>query len=450
MQEGEDLKGGFLEELQEELANKESEIERLKELLENAKENEGTAQIENNKENELPLVLKVDQLERELVEKLDLISSMERQLSKIQDTLKQKEEELSRKSSILDQSSYRENELRQKLEEAEDKIQETEKKAGQLLSGAFDDNVNKAEEIDKLKRELQVKENTFNVLKAEYEKLKAKVRKYKADEESRVKDLQQRICELESGDGGATSALLTLNQSSLNKAKTESARAAVRKTESAYRKAIGDYTTSVHKMVAVFRERLVELVDFMQHLFALENEGVLDFSSMSENMRDALHQSMEKSRRLSQDVGNLSSILEDPNDTQRSFAGVRPTGAEIPDFPYPDISFDEVDSEAPAVTGRTVPLEDYETIVEELKENVKAKVTAESKLENLLKKYPELEEKSNVSSESYHAYETAPNNDENNEVWSQPDREESRKRMQGLARSKIPVKTSNKKKVRPS
>ncbi len=122
----------------------------------------------------------------------------------------------------------------------------------------------------------------------------------------------------------------------------EGAKQALNRANDAYSKAARDYTESVSDILEVLRQRLIDLVDFLQHLLSLESDGLLDFSAMSFSMREALHRSIEEGRRLSQrlTVARESSFFEDVNETQRSEAADKDDISEnfvIPQFKLPEV-----------------------------------------------------------------------------------------------------------------
>ncbi len=59
--------------------------------------------------------------------------------------------------------------------------------------------------------------------------------------------------------------------------------------DSAYAAAAKQHSAKCKRTLSILAKRLSEMIDFLAHLFALEQSGTLDFSAMSESMREHMH-----------------------------------------------------------------------------------------------------------------------------------------------------------------
>ena len=82
-----------------------------------------------------------------------------------------------------------------------------------------------------------------------------------------------------------------------NAAMQSGAKMALEKANSAFSAAAFEYETSVRSTLDVLRQRVSELVDFMEKLFGSGGDGLLDSSMMTTSFKDALRRSIEEGRR---------------------------------------------------------------------------------------------------------------------------------------------------------
>ena len=444
---------------------------------------------------------KINELQEQVEMKMDHVQELQQELEEIQERLKEKEEECSRKSSLLNQSTAKLNtqieDLQQMVQEKDVKIAELKEEVTKnqlLVKGVMDASVEQVRSNEKMAKELALRDRALQVLKTEYESLKKRHRA-KGNSSSlsndslnnqeaaetivkltgQVDELKRALDEAKAKATAAPSSSshsgrdedpsdlkrkIALLQEELGHTKAvaakRGARKALEKAKAEFYASAEKYDANMRYVVEMTKKRLRELVDFITQLLSMENEGLLDFSSMSVEMRDALNHSLNESRRLSQSLSQsmMISSPEDLNETQKSSIQ---NIIELPEFVLPNIEEEHLLSEEE--TGYGDKLSEYEALIAELKDNVRTRISAEEEVVKLRTKVDKLQSKleydrfsrplsrSRSRSQSRNSpgrvrqrrdapCQTSVQNDPN-DSWSEPDKQESARRM-GL-KSKIPV-----------
>lgn len=478
---------GRVEELEAELAEKN---EHVRELQEDANEANRYAE---SKEDELAketqafdkmtkeFRARIVHLEAALESSVGRDSLMETELLRIREHLDERGREMSLVAAERDGLNARVAELLSLLERKKEEIGSLEErltKSQICLVGVSEANVIQSKEKEKLDKAVAKRDQALEILTKEYEVVKTKIRQYRAqgmqsdagggDNSSTA--LGRRMAELEEAKSRESSLKSEMEQLraaaaaaaassdrpsgwqreiDMLKAELRSCRAsatkrgakkALDKAHREYKKAAESYSSGMRSSFDTLRKRLEELADFLQELVAMDGGNL---SMMSNSVRELIHRSLEESRRMSQSLSQsmMAAAVEDANETQRSSVNEMPPLFSLPEV---EVSLDEdADEEAEA------RIQEYEALILELKDNVRQRIDAQKETEQLRMKLSEVDKaggrgrsrslsrrrpaSSQGSVEGHHQGRG------DSDAWFQPDASESRKRMAGLARSKIPI-----------
>jgi DNA repair exonuclease SbcCD ATPase subunit len=288
-------------------------------------------------------------------------------------------------------------ELKDKLRSNEivaNEAQEEIAKTGEMMKQLMESNFDYQQKLTQLEKDLKIRQVAFEKLKSEYEVAKSKVREYRAHKSSVLsnKSQDEMLPSAATKHAGApkpkSDAVDTeqIIQTDLKAYRAEiakrAANKALEKAKATYADAIETYSSSVRDVVDVLRQRLVELVEFMQRLILMDGSA-LNNSHMTEDFRDALQRSINESRRLS--VSLSQSMLlsaDDPNETQASDSAL-PT---LPVFKFPEIDVTFLDS-AESFAQKTI---ECESLFGKLHENVHAREAVEQELVEVKRQLQEM------------------------------------------------------------
>lgn len=443
-----------LQSVERNLEDKTREVQSLQQDLEtvNTEKEEEVGRLHGNiKELESQIRSKNEQMNK-MNEQMDQLNGDLRDLQAQTEWLKgvernrvQQDERVKEMENDLEKKHEEIKGLREKIRTQEDEIsilKETVEKSQICLQGFADANVTKLKEDEKLEKELQKRDKALAILKEQYELLKNKVRKYRANSSNQsgfsqksshreeksgaLRELQEALKEAHEREQllqDEIEQLRTLSPSSqipqdvwlirevdclkaeLRGFKAQALKETVQKADRAYRKSAEAYSHHVQGVIETMRQRLVELVDFLQRLIAMDGkDGIWNLSVLSGSMRETLQNSIEEGRRLSQSLSRSLFIDEDLDETQRNSMAL-----EMPQFVAPHLSDLEADLKIDD-DHLDAKVQDYHALIMELKENVQGRIQAQQELEDL---------KARLKNQS----------DEDEDRWSQPDVKESQKRM---------------------
>ncbi|TRY71506.1 hypothetical protein TCAL_10130 [Tigriopus californicus] len=468
---GDDWGRNLAQEMEHKLQSVERDLEAKSNAMQSLQNDMETIKAEKKEEIDR-LKATVEQLEIQVRSKNEEVVTMEGRLNQLNSDLRDSRAETERMANV-ERERRQENEhvkeLEEKLGQKEEEIRalndqirvhetdisslkETVEKSQICLQGFADANVIKLKENEKMEKELQKRDKALAILKEQYELLKTKVRKYRANSSNQsgfsqdshreekspgaLTELQEALKEAHERERllqDEIEQLQTLSPSSqipenvwltreveclkteLREFKAQALKKAVKKADLAYRKSAETYTHHVQGVIETMRQRLVELVDFLQRLIAMDGkDGIWNLSVLSGSMRETLQNSIEEGRRLSQSLSKSLFMDEDLDETQRSSMAV-----EIPQFIAPHLS--ELEADLEADQDQEVKIDskayDYHSLIMELKENVQGRIQAQQELEHV---------KANLKNHKQ-------DQSDDEDGWSQPDMKESQKRM-GLER----------------
>lgn len=222
---------------------------------------------------------------------------------------------------------------------------------------------------------------------------------------------------------------------------------ALAKAKDAYAAAVGVYSNEMKLTVEVLRQRLAELAEFLQRLVDMESDGDLNFSSVSQSFREALHKSLEESRRYSQSLSHSLLAAQqdnhDVNETQNSMFGAigEEVLVELPQFVWPEIKVDVFGGEGPESAAVDEEMEgkirEYESLILELKDNVNERINAQAEAEKLKIQLREVKDK--MRREQEKDYETLIEDLKENvreRIAAQRDAEQLREDMEAMLEQK--------------
>jgi len=326
-------------------------------------------------------------LENILAEKHNMIADLsenERNLEELQTKLDESEKEQFEMQTYLNTKLAEMKKMRQDLSIQQEKNSENEakfQKAVSAIQGFVAENLKLSQELNNLKTEMGslTQENQNNVkaddvLCLENERLKAEVE--------------------------------TLTKQNLEaSAKTRFMQKGIDKARAEFGSKLGEYREKFDCVVSgwragkeaceLMRIRLEELADFLQQLLDMEeNGGDLNISCMSLDMRESLQRSIDESRLLSASIlASQTSMLQ-----EMSMVGLQvgeedqmeELGQEEWIVPEVEASMFE-DMDMLAETGETVAKTEYDSLLLELRDNLRKRRVAEEELEQIKQKLAVIE-----------------------------------------------------------
>jgi len=189
-------------------------------------------------------------------------------------------------------------------------------------------------------------------------------------------------------------------------AKTKYMQKGIDKARENFESKLGDYREKFDCVVAwwkagkeaceLMRVRLEELADFLQQLLDMEeNGGDLNMSSISMDLRESLQRSIDESRLLSASIlASQTSMIQ-----EMSMVGLQ-VGEEDQIYELdeekwivPEVEASIFDaSDALALAEDTVAKTEYDTLLLELRDNLRKRRVAEEELEKMKERFSQIEE----------------------------------------------------------